>query len=128
VKTKYLSDNNQEDKQTEKKKEEEEKEEDEEDEEEDEKENQKDQHQEDEQEEEEEEEKGEEKEEEEEEQEDNFNIPITRNKLGDNDVDQGFELEDEIETFNYVRLVKVILSGAIPIIVEGDDADDSYTD
>jgi hypothetical protein len=44
------------------------------------------------------------------------------------DVDPTFELGNEIETFNYAGLVKVILSDGIPRIVEDEDAEDSNTD
>jgi hypothetical protein len=46
----------------------------------------------------------------------------------DNDVDPAFEFGDEIETFNYARLLKVIPSDGITRIVEDEDAEDSYTD
>jgi hypothetical protein len=48
--------------------------------------------------------------------------------LGDSDVDLLSELRDEIQTFNYAPLVKVIFWSGIPRIVEDKDVDNSYTD
>jgi hypothetical protein len=39
-----------------------------------------------------------------------------------------FELEDEIQTFNYIPLVKVKSFDGMLRTVEDDDAEDSYTD
>jgi hypothetical protein len=48
--------------------------------------------------------------------------------LSDNDVDPTIEFGDQIQTFNYAPLVKVIPSDGIPRIVEDEDAEDSNTD
>jgi hypothetical protein len=49
-------------------------------------------------------------------------------KSGDGDVDPSFEFGDEIETFKYTPLVKVIYLSVISRIVEDENTKDSYTD